>query len=187
MLVGAFSSNAYGYPRATKDAVIVIEYEEGVLKKICESLGSDFKLDPQTGFELMTGSIRNILTYTPTKFEIELFRLRKDPHHRERFARRRRLALPDLQIEAVIPTAEDVVIQKLRFGFLRLLVVGIPRSVMTSVATVWSGRTRSWRDADQPTKEVFNPTKIGVKRIVEVENRSVAHLADCLTSHRGRW
>jgi hypothetical protein len=30
MLVGAFSSNAYGYPRATKDADIVIEYEEGV-------------------------------------------------------------------------------------------------------------------------------------------------------------
>lgn len=115
MLVGAFSSNAYGYPRATKDADIVIEYEEGVLKKICESLGRDFKLDPQTGFELMTGSIRNILTYTPTKFEIELFRLGKDPHHRERFARRRRLALPDLQIEAVIPTAEDVVIQKLRW------------------------------------------------------------------------
>lgn len=115
MLVGAFSSNAYGYPRATKDADIVIEYEEGVLEKICESLGSDFKLDPQTGFELMTGSIRNILTFTPTKFEIELFRLGKDPHHRERFARRRRLHLPDLQIEAVIPTAEDVVIQKLRW------------------------------------------------------------------------
>ena len=115
MLVGAFSSNAYGYPRATKDADIVIDYEEGVLKKICDSLGSDFKLDLQTGFELMTGSIRNILTYTPTKFEIELFRLGKDPHHRERFARRRRLPLPDLQIEAVIPTAEDVVIQKLRW------------------------------------------------------------------------
>ena len=63
----------------------------------------------------MTGSIRNILTYTPTKFEIELFRLGKDPHHQERFARRRRLPLPELQIEAVIPTAEDVVIQKLRW------------------------------------------------------------------------
>jgi hypothetical protein len=61
MLVGAFSSNAYGYPRATKDADIVIEYEEGVLRKICESLGNDFKLDPQTGFEIMTGSIRNII------------------------------------------------------------------------------------------------------------------------------
>ncbi len=63
----------------------------------------------------MTGTIRNILTYTPTKFEIELFRLGNDPHHQARFARRRSLPLPDLQIEAVIPTAEDVVIQKLRW------------------------------------------------------------------------
>lgn len=115
MLVGAFSSNAYGYPRATKDADIVIEYVEGVLTKIRDSLGSDFKLDPQTGFEIMTGSVRNILIYTPTKFEIELFRLGKDPHHQARFSRRCRLRLPDLQIEAVIPTAEDVVIQKLRW------------------------------------------------------------------------
>lgn len=105
MLVGAFSSNAYGYPRATKDADIVIQYREGLLAKICSSLGDEFKLDPQAGFEIMTGSFRNILTYLPTKFEIEFFRLGEDLHHQERFARRRLLALPDLQIEAVIPTA----------------------------------------------------------------------------------
>ncbi len=115
MLVGAFSSNAYGYPRATKDADIVFEFKEGVLNEISAALGEDFRLELQTGCELMTGSIRNILTYTPTKFEIELFRLSEDPHDQERFARRRRLQLPELQIEAVIPTAEDVVIQKLRW------------------------------------------------------------------------
>lgn len=115
MLVGAFSSNAYGYPRATKDADIVIEFQTGVLQRIRDSLNDDFSLDPQSGFELITGSVRNILTFSPTKFEIELFRLGNDPHHLERFARRRRLFLPDLQIETVIPTAEDVVIQKLRW------------------------------------------------------------------------
>ncbi|MCY2962615.1 MAG: hypothetical protein NT069_03010 [Planctomycetota bacterium] len=115
MLVGAFSSNAYGYPRATKDADLVIEYRSGVLKTIADALGEDFELNPQTTLELMTGTIRNILTYIPTKFEIELFRLGKDPHDQQRFARRRRLPLPDLQIEVVLPTAEDVVIQKLRW------------------------------------------------------------------------
>ncbi len=115
MLVGAFSSNAYGYPRATKDADLVIEHKDGVLDAICAQLGTDFKLDPQTGFELLTGSVRNILTYEPTKFEIELFRLSTDPHDQQRFARRKRLQLPELDIEAVIPTAEDVVIQKLRW------------------------------------------------------------------------
>jgi hypothetical protein len=49
MLVGAFSSNAYGYPRATKDADIVMEYRQGVLTKIVASLGADFQLDPQCG------------------------------------------------------------------------------------------------------------------------------------------
>jgi hypothetical protein len=68
-------------------------------------IGSDSNQEPKD----------RVRRYTPTKFEIELFRLGKDPHHQERFARRRRLPLPDLQIEAVIPTAEDVVIQKLRW------------------------------------------------------------------------
>lgn len=115
MLVGAFSSNAYGYPRATKDADIVIDYREGVLKALRSALGSDFQMDLQSGFELITGTIRNLLTYVPTKFEVELFRLGTDPHDQERFTRRRHLYLPDLKVEVVIPTAEDVVIQKLRW------------------------------------------------------------------------
>ncbi|MBU6239890.1 MAG: hypothetical protein KGQ51_18910 [Planctomycetes bacterium] len=115
MLVGAFSSNAYSYPRATKDADIVIDYRDGVLTQICSALGEDFQLDAQASFEIFTGTLRNILTYKPTKFEIELFRVGRDPHHIERFTRRRKLLLPELQIEAAIPTAEDVVIQKLRW------------------------------------------------------------------------
>lgn len=47
MLVGAFSSNAYGYPRSTNDADIVIEYQDGILSKIGKALGDDFKLDPR--------------------------------------------------------------------------------------------------------------------------------------------
>jgi hypothetical protein len=116
MLVGAFSSNAYGYPRSTNDADLVIEYHTGVLKLLGEALGDDFTLDSQISIELQTGTLRNILTYNPTQFDIELFRLSTDPHDRERFARRRRLRLPDLSIDAVLPTAEDVIIQKLRWG-----------------------------------------------------------------------
>ncbi len=115
MLTGAFASNAYGYPRATQDADIVIEYSEGVLRRLRETLGQDFQIDPQPGFELKTGTIRNLLVHLPTKFEVELFRLGTDPHDQQRFARRRRLYLAELQAEVVIPTAEDVVLQKLRW------------------------------------------------------------------------
>ena len=73
----------------------------GLLETVCAWLGDDFKLDPQAGFELKTGTIRNIMTYIPTKFEIEFFRLGADEHDQERFARRRQLALPEFQIEAV--------------------------------------------------------------------------------------
>jgi len=51
MLTGAFASNAYGYPRATQDADIVIEYSEGVLRRLRETLGLNYQIDPQPGFE----------------------------------------------------------------------------------------------------------------------------------------
>lgn len=115
MLVGALSSNAYGIPRSTKDADIVVELEPGNLKKLMERLGGDFRLDPQMLFETLTHSIRNVITYTPTKFDIELFRLTNDAHDAARFQRRSRRTIGELNRGAWIPTAEDVIIQKLRW------------------------------------------------------------------------
>ncbi|MDA1230758.1 MAG: DUF6036 family nucleotidyltransferase [Planctomycetota bacterium] len=115
MLVGSFSSNYYSYPRATKDADIEIAYSEGDLKRIRQSLDDEFRLDLQMSFETLTGSVRNILTHVPTKFDIELFRLGSDEHHRERFLRRRSVVLPELKVTSVVPSPEDVIIQKLRW------------------------------------------------------------------------
>jgi hypothetical protein len=115
LLVGSFSSNAYGIARATRDADFVIAYRSGILTELMEVLGSDFRLDPQMRFETITNSVRNVVTYLPTRFDIELFRLRDDPHHAERFERRCRRVIGELEREAWIPTAEDVIIQKLRW------------------------------------------------------------------------
>lgn len=116
MLVGAFSSNAYGYPQSTSSAAIAVEREADTLPRILGNLGEGFSLDPQLTFELKTGTIWSIVAYYPTKFDIEFFFLSDGPHDRQRFARRRKILLPDLGVEDVIPTAEDVVIQKLRWG-----------------------------------------------------------------------
>ena len=115
MLVGAFSSNAYGIARSTKDADFEVTLETGDLSKIMELLDKDFKLDPQMQMEMITNSTKNVITYLPTKFEIELFRISKDEHHAERFRRRVRRGIGELNREAWIPTAEDVIIQKLRW------------------------------------------------------------------------
>jgi hypothetical protein len=116
MLVGAFSSNAYGIPRSTKDADFVVVLEAGDLSRIMDRLDDDFRLDRQIQFETITRSTKNVIIYTPTKFEIELFRLGKDEHHKERFRRRVLREMGELGTEVWIPTAEDVIIQKLRWA-----------------------------------------------------------------------
>lgn len=115
MLVGALASNAYGFARATRDADFEVVYRPGVLAELLDKLGGDFRLDPQTRFESITHTVRNIITYVPSGFDIEIFRLGDDVHHAERFARRCRRAIGELGRKAWIPTAEDVIVQKLRW------------------------------------------------------------------------
>lgn len=116
MLVGAYSSNAYGISRATHDADFVVDVKPGQLRALVELLGAEYSLNPQMQMENITGSIRNVVTHVPSGFQIELFRLNtRDEHHRERFRRRRRQLLVEIQQEAWIPSAEDVLIQKLRW------------------------------------------------------------------------
>jgi hypothetical protein len=66
--------------------------------------------------EGFTGTVRNVITFRPTGFRVEVFRLGVDPHHRERFIRRRRQHLPGCRCDAWVAAAEDVVIQKLRWA-----------------------------------------------------------------------
>lgn len=65
-------------------------------------------------FETVTATTRFILHLTDTAFTIELFLLSDDEHDRERFARRRREQIMDRTV--AIPTAEDVIVTKLRWS-----------------------------------------------------------------------
>jgi hypothetical protein len=71
--------------------------------------------------------------------------LSTDPHDRERFARRCRLRLPDLSIDAVLPTAEDVIIQKLRWGRDKDLADARVVLAVQAPQLDW-GYLRSWTD-----------------------------------------
>ena len=76
MLVGAYSSNLYGVPRATDDADVVIEFGSFNIVEFCQRLGTEFTLDRQIMMEGFTGSMRNIIHFRPTGFDIEVFRAR---------------------------------------------------------------------------------------------------------------
>lgn len=116
MLVGGLSSMAYGIPRATKDADLVMAVGPKDLDLLAEELGGEFTLDPQGTFEMVTGTLRHHLRVTDTSFEIELFLLSSDPHDQSRYERRVPVQLDHLNgVVASIPTAEDVIIMKLRW------------------------------------------------------------------------
>ncbi|MES2995726.1 MAG: hypothetical protein V4733_02850 [Verrucomicrobiota bacterium] len=113
MVVGSFSSNRYGVPRATKDADFVLSIANDERARLFSELPPSFKIDPQVSFEMVTGTWRQIITVPEIPFTIELFELSRDEHDQARFSRRRKSTLIGKQ--AWIPTPEDVVIQKLRW------------------------------------------------------------------------
>lgn len=118
MIVGALSSSVFGIPRATKDVDIVLQLDtREPLQRLKVRLEEVVDFDPQVTFETLTGSVRHILTSkTRPPFTVELFELGTDPFVLERFARRRARWSSQLRREVFLPTAEDVIVQKLRWG-----------------------------------------------------------------------
>lgn len=114
MAVGSFSVNVYASPRSTKDADFVVEFGNSTIGDVTKELGGDFAHEPQMSFETITATTRYRLRHRETLFLIELFFLSNDLHDRERFARRVQGDIGGRR--AFVPTAEDVVIQKLRWS-----------------------------------------------------------------------
>jgi len=113
LLVGSFSSNYFGVPRSTEDVDLVVELDSHSVRDITRLLDARFKLQPQIAFESVTGTVRHIIDVVGTPFKVELFRLSDDLHDRERFSRR--VTVPWQGREVSLPTAEDVIITKLRW------------------------------------------------------------------------
>lgn len=118
MLVGSYSSGAYAVPRATKDVDVVISLQTAAaLQPLVDRLSEALTFDDQLTFETITGSLRYILTSKRNKsLKVELFLLGQDPFVLERFSRRQKYPVPQLGCDVWLPTAEDVIVQKLRWG-----------------------------------------------------------------------
>lgn len=115
MMTGGLVRNLYAIPRATNDADIVIQMEVASFQRFIQQLPKAIELDPQVSFEAITGSQRYILKLARSSFRIELFILGNDPHHRERFSRRRQQPMAELGCAVWVARAEDLIIQKLRW------------------------------------------------------------------------
>jgi hypothetical protein len=114
VLVGSFSTNYHGIPRSTKAADFVVQLRQAVGDAFLEKLGNDFSADPQLSIETNNGTYRQEIKHANSPFKIELFLLSSDPHDQARFQRRVEVALFERRLW--LPTAEDVIIWKLRWA-----------------------------------------------------------------------
>lgn len=116
IIVGALAVNCYTFARVTKDVDFVLGVPLHGIEEVARHLPANFSIDPQPRMELSTGTFRWIIHVEDSDFSVELFHLNNDPHHLEEFARRRAARLESLGRTIWIPTAEDLLIQKLRWG-----------------------------------------------------------------------
>ncbi len=114
MLVGSLSASYYGIPRSTQDADFVLQATPETIPSLVDRLGDAFQLDRQMSFETVAAPAHYILRLVDGPFVIELFLLSDDAHDQQRFARRCRRRILDRDVS--IPTAEDVIITKLRWS-----------------------------------------------------------------------
>lgn len=116
VLVGGFAVNAYAFPRSTVDVDFVVSAPLGSIDRIARHFPREFHIDPQPQMELLTGTYRWIVEIDGTEFRVEIFHLGDDPHHQEIFRRKVTEESAEFGRAVWIPTAEDLVIQKLRWA-----------------------------------------------------------------------
>ncbi len=114
LLVGAIAAIHYGITRSTFDVDVVAQIEPRQVADMASKLGPDYRLEPQQSFEVFTGKTMHVIYFTGTPFKIDLFPLTGDPFDQQRFSRRRKVRLHGRDV--FLPTAEDVIVQKLRWG-----------------------------------------------------------------------
>ena len=118
MVTGAFASSMYGIPRSTKDVDVVLDIKNrDPISQVVTRLATLVQFDAQVQFDTLTWGKRMVGTAKQSPpFKVELFELFDDPFVIEQFARKRRIFSPQLARHTWLPTPEDVVVQKLRWG-----------------------------------------------------------------------
>ena len=170
MIVGSYSSNFYGIPRSTKDADLVVHLPSSEWAKLPAMLPEGIELEDQMSFEMVTSTRRELLRVRDSLFQIELFRLSDDVHDQSRFARRQKVEIfPGTHV--FLPSAEDVIVQKMRWS----LGAKRPKDFADTVAVMQvQGQALDWPYiekwcAEHGTLEVLAEAKAEAARVWEDE------------------
>jgi hypothetical protein len=116
IVTGSFATNLYAVPRSTQDVDFVVDAQPDELEALFSRLPKAIRVDPQMRFDTIAYTYRYDLSVEGLPFGVEIFLLTDDEHNRERFRRKRSGTVQG--VTAYVPTAEDVIVQKVRWSAL---------------------------------------------------------------------
>src|SRR5947209_17791274 len=118
MAVGAVAAGAYGVPRSTRDVDLLVSVKlQGGIAAVISKLDPVVQFDSKVLFDTLTGGRRHVgQSRSAPPFKVELFETFDDPFVESELARRQQVFIPVLGRTTWLPSPEDVVVQKLRWG-----------------------------------------------------------------------
>jgi hypothetical protein len=113
---GSMASSAYGEARTTQDADLVVDLSADLVVPLIERLRPEFYADPERGRQAVERRGSFNVIHLATMSKIDLFVAGEGAAERSQMERRQRLPLPGLpQVTLSLASAEDVIVQKLRW------------------------------------------------------------------------
>ena len=116
LLTGAMASNYWGMPRTTHDLDFVVQLSAETIPGLLREFRDDFYLDDQAVHAALAPPYQFNAIDNRSGFKIDFWMLRPDPFEMSMF--QRRLSVQLLRERAWIATAEDIILQKLRWDSL---------------------------------------------------------------------
>ena len=118
MAVGAIAAGTYGIPRATKDIDLLVSVDlQNGIHQLIEGLSEIIEFEAQSQFDTITWGRRYVgVSRSSPPYKVELFEMFDDAFVHSEFSRRQKRFVPLLNREIWLPTPEDIIVQKIRWG-----------------------------------------------------------------------
>jgi len=115
---GSLASSVHGIQRATMDVDLVADIQADQVDDFSAELKADFYADPEMMKEALARQRSFNLIHYATSFKFDIFPLLRDEYSQTQFGRRQfeeTTALGGEAIECAVATAEDTILNKLRW------------------------------------------------------------------------
>jgi len=115
LIGGSLASSIHGIPRATQDVDLVAEIVPSQVEPFVEALQATFYIDADMIKDALRRESAFNIIHLETMFKVDIFPLKKNAEAQEEMERRESYTLPDQTKGLYVASAEDMVLEKLRW------------------------------------------------------------------------